>query len=275
MDKSAILTTAIRISHEAGSIIRAGFGKCHNITLKGSVNPVTEIDLASESLIVEQLQSTFPGHLIHAEEGSGEHTWRTDAPIWLIDPLDGTNNFAHGFPHVCVSMALVIAGQPQIGVIYDPLRNETFAAAQGMGATRNGTTIRVSTVPTLESALLTTGFPYDRRTLADNNTQQLDNFLRRSQGVRRVGAAALDLAYVASGIFDGYWEFNLKPWDLAAGILLVTEAGGRVSDFSGDVTPGLLSGAELLASNGLIHAEMLRVLRDGAGAPHPDWPELS
>ncbi len=257
LDSSAILTAAIEIAREAGDLVRAGFGKTHHVAFKGAVNPVTETDTAAEALILKRLRALFPDHHILAEE-SGGAAWQTTKPLWIVDPLDGTNNFAHNFPHVGISIALMVDGDPTVGVIYDPLRDELFAAHRAGGATRNGQPIHVSTVSRLTDAFLATGFPYDRRTASDNNTRRLDHFLRRSQGVRRAGAAVLDLAYVACGRFDGFWELGLKPWDVAAGILLVQEAGGRVSDFSGERLP--LDGQRIVASNGLIHAAMLHVI---------------
>ncbi len=267
------LSVTIEIAHAAGEIIRENFGKLQEVAYKGDVNPVTETDTAAESLILARLEEAFPQHRILGEE-SGGSDWQTDDAIWLVDPLDGTNNFTHGFPHVCVSIALWADREPLVGVIYDPLRDETFAAEKGGGATLNGYSIYVSPVKKLAKAFLATGFPYARRVAADNNTRRLDHFLRRSEGVRRAGAAALDLAYVACGRFDGYWEADLHPWDVAAGILLVQEAGGRTSNYVG-AWDAILSGEEIVASNGHIHEQMLRVLREGAAAPHPDFPALS
>ena len=267
------LSVAMEIAHDAGEIIRENFGKLQKVAYKGDVNPVTETDTAAESLILSRLEDAFPQHRILGEE-SGGSDWQTDDAIWLVDPLDGTNNFAHGFPHVCVSLALWADREPLVGVIYDPLRDETFAAEKGGGATLNGHSIQVSAVKELAKAFLATGFPYARRVAADNNTRRLDHFLRRSEGVRRAGAAALDLAYVACGRFEGYWEAGLHPWDVAAGILLVQEAGGRTSNYAG-AWEAILSGEEIVASNGHIHEQMLRVLREGAAAPHPDFPALS
>ncbi len=269
MDETAVLNTAITIAEEAGAIIAARFGQSNHEQYKGAVDPVTEADLASERHILARLSAAFPNHLILAEE-SGGSDWHTPAPIWLIDPLDGTVNFAHHFPHFCVSLALVVEGEILLGVTHDPLRRETFAALRGGGATCNGRPLRVGPRQRLADALLVTGFPYDRRTAFDNNAQRVDPFLRRSQGLRRTGSACLDLAYIAAGRLDGYWELRLKPWDVAAGILLVREAGGVCTDFSGNAeTARLLSGAEMVASNGLFHHEMLQVLRMGNGAPLP------
>jgi myo-inositol-1(or 4)-monophosphatase len=273
-----ILNTAIDIARQAGAIVRRDFGNVQRVDYKGAVNPVTETDKAAEATILARLHASFPEHRILGEESGGDD-WHPSAleqagGIWLVDPLDGTNNFAHGIPHVSVSLGLMVEGEMQVGVIYDPIRDEVYAARRGGGATWNGTPIHVSTVETLSAAFLATGFPYERRVAAFNNARMLDTFLRRSQGVRRIGSAALDLAYVASGRFDGYWEPGLSPWDLAAGTLLVEEAGGQTSDFKGG-RERLMSGEEVVASNGQIHAEMLRVLHDGSSAPHPDFPALT
>ncbi|MBL7063549.1 MAG: inositol monophosphatase [Anaerolineae bacterium] len=264
------LQTAIIIAHEAGDIVREAFPRTAlaHVGFKGAVNPVTETDTAAEELIVGCLRAAFPDHRFLAEEGGGDEWRASGPPVWLIDPLDGTNNFAHGFPHVGISLALLMEGQPVVGVIHDPLRGETFAATAGDGAALNGRPIHVSGVEHLESAFLATGFPYDRRTALDNNTERLDHFLRRSQGVRRAGAATLDLAYVACGRLDGFWEVRLQPWDVAAGVLLVREAGGSTTDFAGG--PDCLSGEFIVVSNGRIHDQMLRVIREGAAAPRPD-----
>lgn len=270
MNYEDILAVALSIAHEAGAVVHQRFPRSalERVGFKGAVNPVTETDERVESLILARLRAAFPAHRFLAEEGGGAE-WRAPGPpIWLVDPLDGTNNFAHGFPHVGVSLALVEDGQPVVGVVYDPLRGETFAATAGGGATLDGQPIGVSGVSRLADAFLATGFPYDRRTAADNNVERLDHFLRRSQGVRRAGAAVLDLAYVACGRFDGFWEIRLHPWDVAAGVLLVREAGGKVTDFEGG--PDCLSGEFIVASNGRIHDGMLRVIREGAAAPRPD-----
>ena len=266
------LNSAITIAREAGVVVRQGFGKVQHLDFKGAVNPVTETDTAAETLILSRLRTAFPEHAILGEETGGS-PWDVPGPIWLVDPLDGTNNFAHGFPHFCVSIGMMIGGELQIGVVYDPLRDELFAAQRGHGAKLNDDPVHVTSVAHLADAFLATGFGYNRRVAADNNTRRLDDFLRRSQGVRRAGSAALDMAYVACGRFDGYWESYLSPWDLAAGVLLVQEAGGRCTDYTGE-TAQLYSGREVLISNGLIHDEMLRVLREGPTAPHPDFPDL-
>jgi myo-inositol-1(or 4)-monophosphatase len=273
MDRKAILQITLAIAHEAGVIVRETFPQTAlaHVDLKGAVDPVTETDTAAEALIIKHLREAFPDHRILAEETHGGD-WRAwdepGPPIWLIDPLDGTVNFAHGFPYVGVSLALLVEGRPLVGAIYDPLRDETFAATAGGGATRDGLPIRVSPVERLADAFLATGFPYDRRTAVDNNVERLGHFIRRCHGVRRAGAAVLDLSYVACGRLDGFWEKGLHPWDVAAASLIVQEAGGRVTDFGGG--PGYLSGEFIVASNGLIHEEMLRVIREGAHAPRPE-----
>jgi myo-inositol-1(or 4)-monophosphatase len=258
---------AVEIAREAGARVREHFGRVRSVEFKGAVDPVTEADTETEDLILDRLRATFPEHRILAEESGGEEWGAPGPPIWLVDPIDGTNNFAHSFPHVGISLALVREREPLVGVIYDPLRDELFAAAVGEGTTMNGEPIHVTETPALADAFLATGFPYDRRTAADNNVERLDHFLRRSQGVRRAGAATLDLAYVACGRFDAFWEIRLNPWDVAAGVLLVREAGGRATDFDGG--RDCLSGDAIVASNGRIHDEMLRVIREGADAPRP------
>lgn len=270
MNYETILHTAITIVHEVGAVVREAFPRSAlaRVGFKGAVDPVTETDTDAEELVVGRLRAVFPGYRFLAEESGGDEWREPGPPIWLVDPLDGTNNFAHGFPHVGISLALLVEGQPAVGVIHDPMRKETFAATAEGGATLDGQPIHVSGVEHLAGAFLATGFPYDRRIAPDNNVQRLDHFLRRSQGVRRAGAATLDLAYVACGRFDGFWEIRLKPWDVAAGVLLMREAGGSATDFAGG--PECLSGEYIVASNGHIHDQMLRVIREGAAAPRPN-----
>lgn len=266
-DYNEILQTAVIIAREAGALLRQGLGEANHINYKGEVDLVTEYDERAEALIVDALQRAFPKHAIHTEERGvvAGHADDEAAYRWLIDPLDGTTNFAHGFPVFAVSLALLACDpdgdggdHPVVGVVYDPTRDECFSAARGEGAALNGRALHVSPTPTLNTALLATGFPYDRRTRPDNNVGNMGRFIRRCQGIRRAGAAALDLAYVACGRLDGYWELRLYPWDVAAGVLLVQEAGGRVSDLNGGTD--YLSGAHIVASNGAIHDEMLAVL---------------
>jgi myo-inositol-1(or 4)-monophosphatase len=223
----------------------------------GTVDVVTEADRASEKLIVESIGKHFPTHGVVGEEGarsqlSGEF-------LWYVDPLDGTTNFSHGFPVFCVSLGLVQKGELIAGVIFDPTRNELFAAERGAGASLNGKKIQVSPVPRLGESLVGTGFPSKKRHL-NPNIHFYHQFTLKSHGVRRAGSAALDLACVAAGRYDGYWEFNLNPWDTSAGVLLVQEAGGRVTHFDGSKFD-LPASRELLATNGLIHEEFLREMQ--------------
>ncbi len=227
------------------------------IRFKGEVDLVTNADLAAEALAIRLLRAAFPDHTIIAEESAQPTPPSRDC--WYVDPLDGTTNFAHRYPHVAVSIALARDGEVILGVVHDPLRDEQFAAARGAGASFNGRPIRVSDTPTLDRALLATGFPYDRRQRASFYVRYLERFLQSGQCVRRGGCAALDLCYVGCGRLDGFWEWNLKPWDTAAGALIVAEAGGDVSDFEGRrFSP---HGTQVLASNGHIHGEMLHELR--------------
>ena len=258
---------AEQIARQGGAILRAGFGRVRRLEFKDEAgyNLVTEFDRRSEEAIVAALQTAFPTHHICAEE-RGE-AGASSAYTWHVDPLYGTSNYAHNFPNFAVSLALVGPEGPLVGVVYDPMRAECFTAARGQGARLNDAPLRVSQVASLAGALVASGFPYDRRTAWNNNALQWGWFLRRTQGVRRMGAAALDLAYVAAGRLDGYWEARVKSWDVLAGGLLVMEAGGLVSDYSGG--DGWQDGAEILASNGRIHQEMLTVLQEGEAAPRP------
>lgn len=268
-DLNQILETAVAIAHEAGDILRQGWGKPGRIGHKGHVDLITEYDTRSEAFIVSSLRRVFPDHAIYAEEQGAVDTGNGDdvSYRWLIDPLDGTTNFAHGFPVFTVSLALTQPspggefGQPLLGVVYDPTRDECYTAVRGQGAALNGQPIHVSDASSLDVALLATGFPYDRRTRLDNNTGHFCNLIRRCQGIRRAGSAALDMAYVACGRLDGFWEIRLHAWDVAAGVLLVQEAGGRASDLAGG--EDYLSGEQIVTSNGHIHDEMLAVLSLG------------
>jgi myo-inositol-1(or 4)-monophosphatase len=245
---------AIQVAREAGEILREEFARPPEITYKGDVDLVTQADRRSEERIVARLAKTFPDHSIAAEEGSGPE--RPSEFRWHVDPLDGTTNFAHGYPCFCVSIALAREKTLLAAVIYNPISDELYAAARGEGSTLNGSKIHVSRVPALATSLLCTGFPVHKR-LANPNMHYYWDFTLRSHGVRRDGSAALDLACVAAGRFDGFWEFGLHKWDTAAGVLLVQEAGGRVSDFHGN--PYELGGPVILATNGLIHEEMRQV----------------
>jgi len=251
------LQAAIEIAREAGQILREEFARPADISYKGDeVDLVTQADKRSESAIVARLTKLFPDHAIAAEEGSGHETTSGSGFRWHVDPLDGTTNFAHGYPCFCVSLALTENNALAAGVVYNPIYEELFAAARGEGATLNGKKIRVSKIPTLSTSLLCTGFPVHNRK-GSPNLRYYGDFTMRSHGVRRDGSAALDLASVAAGRFEGFWEFGLKAWDTAAGVLLVQEAGGKVSDFSNQ--PYSLGGPLILATNGHIHEEMLSV----------------
>lgn len=274
MNLNTIYPTALAIAREAGTLLREGYfasGSAHKeIALKSSsMDLVTRYDKAAETLIADRLRTAFPEHRLLAEEGATNSDG--DSPyLWVVDPLDGTTNFAHGFPVFAVSMALLENGQPRLGVVYDPTRDECFSAIAGQGAwlTRaDGPSqrLQVSAARTLQESLLATGFPYDVQTSEWDNLKEFRAFLKRSRGVRRPGAAALDLAYVAAGRIDGYWEYKLSPWDVAAGILLVQEAGGRVTSIE-DGPVHLEGRLHLIANNGHLHEEMVAVLREVTSA---------
>jgi len=248
------LDAAIEIAREAGAILREGFDRPKTISYKGEVDLVTESDRRSEQLVVARLRTRFPDHGIVAEEGGGAAP--TASYCWHVDPLDGTTNFAHGYPCFAVSIGLAEGGVPMVGVVFNPVSNELFAAARGEGAYRNDVRIRVSPVEKLATSLVATGFPTHRRKKS-SNINYYWQFTLRSHGVRRDGAAALDLCSVACGRFDAFWEFGLKSWDTTAGIVIVEEAGGRITDLHGQ--PYRLGGPSILASNQRIHQEVLQV----------------
>jgi myo-inositol-1(or 4)-monophosphatase len=256
---AAVLAAAAEAALAAGEIIRERYGRSHLITHKGSIDLVTEADLAAEKKIIGILQEKLPGISILAEESSSSYQEGVTAPTWVIDPLDGTTNFAHSFPWFCTSIAFMREGQSVAGVIYCPMTDELFCGCRGGGAWLNGKQCRVSEVDLLARSLLATGFPYDIQQHPEEVMAALQTVLVRAQGVRRAGAAALDLAYVACGRLDGFWEIKLKPWDSAAGLLLVEEAGGKVTDFRNRPYSPFLP--EILASNGLIHPELANLLR--------------
>ena len=252
-----LLLVASEAARAAGLLLRENIQGEREITYKGDINLVTEMDMRSERIIVAMLLASFPGHGIMAEE---ETRIQTESGYrWIIDPLDGTTNYAHGYPCFSVSIALEHEDEVIIGVVYDPMRDELFSAQKGEGATLNGKAIKVSGTDTLIKSLLATGFPYDRKTSEKNNLDYFHDLLMASQEVRRDGSAALDLCYVASGRFDGFWELKLKPWDVAAGSLIAREAGGMVSDFTG--TGFSIHSGELLASNGKIHGALVDALQ--------------
>jgi myo-inositol-1(or 4)-monophosphatase len=245
------LQAAIDIAREAGAVLREEVQRPPDIAYKGDFDLVTQADRRSEALIVSRLQTLFPEHAVAAEEGSGRETGSEYR--WHVDPLDGTTNFAHGYPCFCVSMALAKGGDLLLGVVYNPIFEEMFWAARGEGAHFNGKRMQCSKIGELRKSLLCTGFPNTKRHTLPNIHYYWD-FTLHSHGVRRDGSAALDLAYVAAGRFDGFWEFGLKPWDTAAGVVLVEEAGGKITDLDGK--PYVLGGKSILATNGLIQAEM-------------------
>jgi myo-inositol-1(or 4)-monophosphatase len=261
-----VAARAAEIAVEAGSLIRGYFERGVATEYKGDVDLVTEADRASERLITERLSAAFPGHGIYGEEGVRQ---RIDSEYrWYVDPLDGTTNFAHGFPVFCVSLGLEhrpaglaagADGELVAGVIYDPTRNELFAAQNGQGAWLNGRRVHVSGTKYLAEALLATGFPSRKRHVSPN-IHFYQEFTLRSHGVRRAGSAALDLAYTACGRMDGFWEFYLNPWDTAAGALMVQEAGGSITRFDG--APFRVDSSEVLATNGLLHHEMMALFAD-------------
>ncbi len=256
MKNEKIKRTLLDALKRSGQVVRAHFGKEQAITKKGEFNLVTEIDKASEKAALSVILKAFPDHSILAEEspavqGSGVR--------WIIDPIDGTTNFAHGFPIVSVSIAAEINGQLEMGGVLDPTRNELFFAERRKGAFLNGKKIGVSKVKKLSDALIVTGFPYDRKKNPDDYLGMLRAFLTKVQCVRRTGSAALDLCYVACGRFDGYYEMKLNAWDKAAGMIIAKEAGARLTDFSGKRL--LLASIQNLVTNGRIHSEMLKRLK--------------
>lgn len=254
-----MLNTAIEAAREAGKLLRDGVGKIKSIERKfgEATNLVTEFDKKAEALIIAKIHERFPSHDILAEE-SGSHAIDSEYR-WVIDPLDGTTNYAHSLPLFSVSIAVEHMGEIVAGVVYDPSADELFTAEKGKGAFCNGTRLHVSTAESLIDSLLVTGFPYTIRENPGRIIDHFNNFLMEAQGIRRLGSAAIDLAYIAAGRLDGYWEMTLFPWDKAAGVLLVKEAGGLVTDITGG--PDSIYTPSTLASNGIIHPAMLDVLR--------------
>lgn len=255
------LTLAKRAARKAGAFLMERLGRLRDVRYKSVRDPVSEADTGSEALIAGMIREAFPGDGFLGEE---ETSWESGkggggGRRWIVDPLDGTVNFAHSYPCFCVSIALEQGGEIVLGVIYDPAGKELYSAARGAGATLNGKPISVSSTKSLIRSLVVTGFPYDTTANPGNIFRDFENMTRTSQGVRRDGSAALDLCYVASGRFDGFWELRLKPWDTAAGMLIVAEAGGLVTDYSGrPYRPGM---EEILATNGKIHGEMMEALK--------------
>lgn len=257
IDAEKFLDFAISLAKKCGKIISESFRKTHSVRYKGPVDIVTEVDIASQHLAVNSIQKTFPGHSILAEEENIDISNETKFK-WIIDPLDGTTNYAHGVPIFCFSIALEVDSEVVLGCAYNPVLNELFYAAKGNGAYFNGKKINVSKNDCLEKSLLSTGFPYDKKSNPDNNFDHFRDISISVRGIRRLGSAVLDLCYTAAGFIDGYWELNLNPWDMAAGSLMVKEAGGIVSDFC--KKPLNIYNRRILASNGLIHDKLAKIL---------------
>jgi myo-inositol-1(or 4)-monophosphatase len=261
---------AAQLARDAGAILRDRFGQPHEVRFKGAIDMVTEADQAAEALIASRIREAYADHLLLAEEGSQgaavESTHR-----WVVDPLDGTTNFAHGLPTFAVSIALEEAGQPIVGVVYDPMRDELFVSHRGGGATLNGDPIHVSITDRLISSILVTGFSYDFARRA-GQAEIWRDFLTRVQAIRQTGSAALNLCYIACGRLDGYWERGISPWDVAAGALMVMEAGGTVTDMSGG--PFSSDDREILASNGALHTDLLSVIAAHEDTPPVENPDL-
>ena len=249
-----------RLARQAGKILRAGYQKEHQVYYKGVIDLVTEIDRQSEEYLISEIQKQFPGHHILAEESGGTHG---NGNQWYIDPLDGTVNYAHHIPIFCVSIAYASNAGPNLAAVYDPMRDEMFSAERGVGAYLNGSPLQVSSATQLQKSLLVTGFPYDAWDSEFDNFANFVKFAKMSQGVRRLGSAALDLCYVAAGRFDGFWELALKTWDVAAGGLICAEAGGNVTNVFGG--PDYISPPQsVLATTPGIHARMLEELNKKA-----------
>ena len=257
MENRELLRFAEELAKGAGDILRSNYGGKQSIHYKGEINLVTDVDRQSEAYIMGRIRSTFPDHGILSEESS--EVPASSPYRWIVDPLDGTTNYAHGYPCFCVSIAVERGGVLQAGAVFDPLLGELFTAVPGGGAFLNGESIRVSTTEKLRQSLLSTGFAYDVNTSTDTNLDNFREFVFTGQAIRRDGSAALDLCYLACGRFDGFWELALKPWDTAAGVLILAEAGGVATRLDG--SPYDFTQPDILASNGLIHDQMLAVLK--------------
>jgi myo-inositol-1(or 4)-monophosphatase len=253
------LQFAIQLGFESGRIQKRHFQKTLSIMHKGDINLVTNVDIECENRILELVREHFPDDEVISEEKT--NTFEAGKNRWIVDPLDGTTNYAHGYPFFCTSIGYEVEGEITVGVIYNPIMDELFFARKGEGAFFNGNRLRVSAIAQMRQALLVTGFPYDVTTNPENNLNHWARFIMQAQALRRDGSAGLNLSYVAAGRFDGFWETKLSPWDMAAGVLIVREAGGTVTSLAGD-TFSLFDGG-VLASNGLIHQQMLDVIREG------------
>lgn len=272
LDLFEALNTAETIARQAGTILRSFYERPRqSITKSTVIDLVTEADKTSEAFIVKALREAFPNHHINGEEGGGYGPSAEDAPYqWWVDPLDGTTNFAHRFPVFAVSLAMSTPDHhPLLGVVHNPMYDETYKGLRGGGAMLNGRPLHVSDVDTLAEALAVTGFPYDAWTAEDNNAERIRHFLVRTQGVRRVGSAALDICTVAAGRCDLYWERGPQPWDVQAGIVIVEEAGGKVTDYEGGWSEDAYFGHRIVVSNSLLHEQALDVIRLGDAAPRP------
>jgi myo-inositol-1(or 4)-monophosphatase len=248
----------IHISKQAGSLIREGFGKQFKVDFKtNEINLVTEIDTASEKLIVDFIRKKFPSHNILAEESGG--TNNSSEYLWVVDPLDGTTNFAHGLPIFSVSIGLQKNGETIAGVVYDVMQDIIYAAEKGSGAAANSVKIKVSENNNLQHSLLVTGFPYNIKENPDKALERFTTLSKRARGIRRLGSAAIDFCYVATGVFDGFWEVHLNPWDICAGKLIVEEAGGIVTDFDGNLID--IFTKRILCTNRKIHQKMIEVMK--------------
>ena len=253
------LTTAIEAVVRAGDLQLEKFGGALQIDKKGAIDLVTEVDVAVERMFRALVAERFPGHQVLAEEMGGASEV-PDGPCWIFDPIDGTTNYAHGLPIFCASLALEVGGVPEVAAVYDPTRRELFTAERGGGAYLNGRQIHVSAAGRLLDAMLVTGFPYDVHTRVDEIVGLFGEFVGRARAVRRLGSAAIDLCYVAAGRMDGFWETDLKAWDIAGGALIVAEAGGIVTDTNG--RPFVSRGGHVLAANPHLHGPMLDVIRE-------------
>jgi len=256
MKAAEYLMASEEAARKAGQLLKENISKSDEIFYKGAVDLVTPFDTKAQRTILDHLSSFFPDHGYLAEEGLSQN--KGAEMRWIIDPLDGTTNYAHHFPVFTISIALERRSEIVLGLVYDPMREEMFSALKGKGAFLNDKKISVSDIDELDKSLLATGFPYDVRVNQENNVSHFNNFIIRAQGIRRCGSAAMDLCYVACGRFDGFWELKLKPWDVAAGTLIVQEAGGQVSDFRGGEFS--IFGSEVLATNGAIHQQMVEIL---------------
>jgi myo-inositol-1(or 4)-monophosphatase len=269
-----MLTIAVKAARRAGSVINRGARDLDllTVTTKGPKDFVSEVDRAAEAAIVETLHATYPNHAILAEEGTAKGANAAAEHVWIIDPLDGTTNFLHGFPQYCVSIALQHKGQITQAVVYDPVHNDLFTATRGRGAFLNDRRMRVSRRQHLKDCLIGTGFPYRQGEHLDAYLRMMHTMMIEAAGIRRPGAAALDLAYVAAGYYDGFWEVGLNPWDVAAGSLLIVEAGGLVGDLGGDAE--YIYGGQIIAANPRIFAQMVKLLSPYRDSLPPVNPPL-